>query len=144
MRTQNETRGYWAKCMQLVQCVPTYMGRKSCLYAILEYCVQARLSAHTDWISCFYLAQYPRLPCCGVIYALEPPYKDVLVFKRTSHCRMWTWKCSRRPWDPPPPPPGLLGWSAGSPLLQSRVFKGKVSQDCWLSLKPRPQLYSLK
>ena len=25
-------------------------------------------SAHTDWISCIYLAQYPRLPFCGFIY----------------------------------------------------------------------------
>ena len=30
--------------------------------------VLARLSAHTDWISCMYLAQYPRLQFCGNIY----------------------------------------------------------------------------
>ena len=28
----------------------------------------AGLSAHTDWISCTYLAQFPRLPFCRVIY----------------------------------------------------------------------------
>ena len=49
MRTQNDRRG-------------------CCLYTILEYSVLARLSAHADWISCMYLAQYPRLPFCGLIY----------------------------------------------------------------------------
>ena len=45
------------------------MGRKSCLYTKLEYIVGARLSAHTDCISCtgIYLAQYPRLPFGGVL-----------------------------------------------------------------------------
>ena len=31
---------------------PVGMGRKMCLYIMLEYCVLARLFAHTDWISC--------------------------------------------------------------------------------------------
>ena len=30
--------------------------------------VLARLSANTDWISCMYLAQYPRLPFCVLFY----------------------------------------------------------------------------
>jgi len=30
-----------------IQLDPVGMGRKSCLYTILEYCVLARLSAHT-------------------------------------------------------------------------------------------------
>ena len=47
---------------------PVAMDRKSCLYTILEYSVQARLSAHADWINCMYLAQLPRLPFCGLIY----------------------------------------------------------------------------
>ena len=29
--------------------------------------VQARLSVYTDWTSCMYLAQYPRLPICVLI-----------------------------------------------------------------------------
>ena len=37
------------------------MGRKSCLYTILEYSVQGRLSAHTDWISCYIFASIPSL-----------------------------------------------------------------------------------
>ena len=44
------------------------MPRKSCLYTILKYSVLARFSAHTNRISCKYLAQYPRLQFCGLIY----------------------------------------------------------------------------
>ena len=40
----------------------------SYLYTLLEYSVLARLSAHSDWISCLYLAQFPRLLFCGLIY----------------------------------------------------------------------------
>ena len=48
---------------------PVGMGRKLPQYTIFQYSVQARLSAHTDWISCsMYLAEYPRLPFCGLIY----------------------------------------------------------------------------
>jgi len=53
---------------QLHTADPVGMGRKSCLYAILKHSVLARLSAHTDWISCVYWAPYPRLPLCGLIY----------------------------------------------------------------------------
>ena len=34
---------------------PVGMGRKSCLYTILECKVLARLSALTSWISCMYV-----------------------------------------------------------------------------------------
>ena len=61
-----ENENISAKYIQLIQSVG--MGRKSCLYTMLEYCVLARLSAHTDWISCMYLAQYPRLPFCVLIH----------------------------------------------------------------------------
>ena len=48
------------------------MVRQSCQYTIFGYCVQARLSAHTNWISCMYLAQYsPHLPFCVLIYILD-------------------------------------------------------------------------
>ena len=47
---------------------PVGMGRKSSRYTILEYSVLARLYAHSDWINCMYLAQYPRLPFCGLLY----------------------------------------------------------------------------
>ena len=47
---------------------PVVYGQKVCTYTILEYCLLARLSAHTDWISSMYLAQYPRLPFCGLMY----------------------------------------------------------------------------
>jgi len=51
---------------------PVAMDRKSCLCTILEYRILAWLSAHTDWISCrylpMYLALYPRLPFCRLIY----------------------------------------------------------------------------
>ena len=50
---------------------PVSMGRQSCLYTMLEYCVLALLSTHTDWISCMYLAQYPRLPF-GVLFCIHP------------------------------------------------------------------------
>ena len=43
-------------------------GRTLCLYTMLEYCVMARQSAHTDWISCMNLAQYTRLPFCALFY----------------------------------------------------------------------------
>ena len=36
---------------------PVGMGCKSPQYTIFKYSVQARVSAHTDWISCKYLAQ---------------------------------------------------------------------------------------
>ena len=44
---------------------PVGMGRKSRQYTLFQYIVQAQLSAHTDWISCMYLGQYPRLPFLG-------------------------------------------------------------------------------
>ena len=47
---------------------PVGMGRKSCLFTMCTQNVLARLSAHTNWISCVYLEQYPRLPFCGLIY----------------------------------------------------------------------------
>ena len=40
---------------------PLGMGRRSCQYTIFGHSVQARLNAHTDWISCMYLVQYPSL-----------------------------------------------------------------------------------
>ena len=46
MRTQNGRRGYCAKYIGTAD--PVGIGRKSCLYTILEYSVLARLSAHTD------------------------------------------------------------------------------------------------
>ena len=49
---------------------PVGMDRKSCLYTILEYSGLARLSAHTNWIRCLYLAQYPRLPFC-VLFCIQ-------------------------------------------------------------------------
>ncbi len=64
-RTQNGRRGYCAKYKQLIQSV---LGRKSRQYTIQDSsCTVATsefqgVSAHTDWISCMYLAQYPRLP----------------------------------------------------------------------------------
>ena len=39
-----------------------------CRYTMQKYCVLVRLFAHTDWISCAYLARYPRLPCCVLFY----------------------------------------------------------------------------
>ena len=54
---------------------PVGMGRKSCLYTALEYCVLTCLSTHTNWISCMYLAQYPRLPFCRLNYCI---YSTVL------------------------------------------------------------------
>ena len=47
---------------------PVGMGRKSRQYTIFQYSVLARLSVHSDWISCMYLAQYPCLPFWGLIY----------------------------------------------------------------------------
>ena len=49
----------WSSC---------YMGRKSRQYTLFQQSVQSRLSVYTDWISCMYLVQYPRLPFCGFIY----------------------------------------------------------------------------
>ena len=52
---------------QLIQ--PVWAESRASVYTILESGVQARLSASgTDWISCMYLAQYPCLPFCGLIY----------------------------------------------------------------------------
>ena len=47
---------------------PVGMGSKSRQYTMFQYSVQAGLSVFTDGISCMYLAQYPRLPFCGLIY----------------------------------------------------------------------------
>ena len=48
------------------------MDRKSCLYQYYYctgmYSVLARLSVLTNWINCMYLAQFPRLPFCGLLY----------------------------------------------------------------------------
>ena len=43
------------------------MGRKSRQCTTYIYS-SIQLSVHTDWISCIYLAQFPRLPFCGLIY----------------------------------------------------------------------------
>ena len=37
-------------------------------YTIFHYSVQARLSDHTDWIRCMYLAPYPRPLLCVLNY----------------------------------------------------------------------------
>jgi len=52
--------------IQLIQSV--WAESRACM---LEYNILARLSAHSDWISCTYvgyLAQYPRFQFCGLIY----------------------------------------------------------------------------
>ena len=41
-------------------------SRACTLYWNILY--MARISAHTNWISCMYLAQFPRLPFSGLIY----------------------------------------------------------------------------
>ena len=48
---------------------PIGMGRKSCLNTILIYIanILRAIFTHTDWISCIDLAQFPRLPFCGLI-----------------------------------------------------------------------------
>ena len=51
---------------ELVEANPVGIWKKS--RVALEYSVMARLSAPTEWISCMCLAQYPRLPFCGVLY----------------------------------------------------------------------------
>ena len=48
---------------------PVGMAGKSRQYTILyTYSVQAQLSVYSDWISCMYLPQFPRLPFCVFIY----------------------------------------------------------------------------
>ena len=95
--------------MQLIQPVWAESPRH---LTIFQHNVQARLSAHTDWISFMYLAQYPRLPFC-VLFCI----KLIFLWGRrtrghhpnsTSHSRtqchkssqghiICTWK-ARRPW----------------------------------------------
>ena len=49
----------------LIQSVYAHMGICTLWWNIV---VLAQLSAPTDWISCLYLAQYPRLPICVLFY----------------------------------------------------------------------------
>ena len=58
------------KLRQIHTADPVGMGRKSRQYNIFHYIVQARPSVHTDWIRCVYLAPFPLLPFCGLIYTL--------------------------------------------------------------------------
>ena len=64
----------------LQQTHPVGMVRKSCLYTILDYSVLARLSAHTDLISCLHLPQFPCRPLCNIVQFL---CSTVLIFLPT-------------------------------------------------------------
>ncbi len=53
MRLQNGTQEFCAKFIQSVWA---------------ESWASPQISVHSNWISCVSLAQFPRLPFCGLIY----------------------------------------------------------------------------
>ena len=70
--SQNGRRGNCAKYIQVrVQLIKSVQAESRTSTLQSSICiVPARLSVHTEWISCMILAQFPRLPFFALIYTL--------------------------------------------------------------------------
>ena len=95
----------WTKILRHTHSAdPVGMGRKSRLYihyifqyshkpktqTIFQYSLQAQFSAHTNWISCKFWAQYPCLPFCVLIYLKGTMSRDFCVLVFSSNSSSWS------------------------------------------------------